>query len=273
MAQDGQARFGLVEVRRDDPAEKWLVRQALSVESDLAGFDSPMVFPVFGRGHVMEPYLGKGITTANLAEVAAFMRGPCACEVKDSSAGVDLLTDQDWVAALSGWAAAPAARSSLLLGGLAGGEQPAAAKPAKPQPPAERQAAKPAARAGSAPKGDATTAAVAAAGIEGQGGGSPPSADGGGPGPKPAATTAQPSGARPGGTAPSQERQATSGPALQQATVPAAAVVDDQAGGSLGGALAWRLGLALGAAAVMVALGGVLLIRRQTGRDGSREPV
>jgi len=87
---------GAVEVRRDDPAESWFVRQLMALEPDLADLANAMVFPVFGRGHVMEPYLGKGITVANLKQVAEFMNGPCACEVKTASVGTDLLTDFDW---------------------------------------------------------------------------------------------------------------------------------------------------------------------------------
>ncbi len=91
-----EAEVGSVEVRRDDPAERWLVRQVMALEADLADLGNAMVFPVFGRGHIMEPYLGKGITVRNLDEVIAFMAGPCACEVKTASIGMDILTDFDW---------------------------------------------------------------------------------------------------------------------------------------------------------------------------------
>jgi hypothetical protein len=87
---------GFVEVRRDAPEERWLVRQLLSLEEDLSAITGPMVFAVFGRGHAMEPCLGRGITGENMAALAAFMAGPCTCEVKEEHLGMDLLTRWDW---------------------------------------------------------------------------------------------------------------------------------------------------------------------------------
>ena len=94
-------RVGRVSVDRTSPAEKWLVRQLLAVESDLPELPDPMVFGVFGKGHVLEPYVGAGITEANLTELIEFINGPCACEVKTTSAGMDLLTDFKWPADIS----------------------------------------------------------------------------------------------------------------------------------------------------------------------------
>lgn len=93
---------GLVEVRRDDPKERWLVRQLLQLEDDLRGIRSPMVFGVFGRAHATEPYVSKGISAENMAELLEFMNGPCACEIKTSSLGMDLLTNFNWQAHLAG---------------------------------------------------------------------------------------------------------------------------------------------------------------------------
>lgn len=95
-AKTKQMDLGIVEVSRTDPGEKGFVQQLLGLEDDLAGLKNPMVFAVFGRGHVMEPYVGKGITRDNLLELAAFMNGPCSCDIKSSSAGMDLLTSYDW---------------------------------------------------------------------------------------------------------------------------------------------------------------------------------
>lgn len=100
-AQDVQ--IGIVEVSRDDSQEQWLVQQLLRLEDDLADLDSTMIFPVFGRGHVLEPYLGKGITATNITQPIAFMSGPCACEVKNCSAGMDLLTNYDWQTQVANW--------------------------------------------------------------------------------------------------------------------------------------------------------------------------
>lgn len=95
-AKEEQSDVGLVLVRRDDPKEKWFVRQLLILEPDLKDLKNAMVFAVFGRGHVLEPYLGKGITEMNLAEVIWFMNGPCSCEIKMTAPGMDVLTDWNW---------------------------------------------------------------------------------------------------------------------------------------------------------------------------------
>ncbi len=95
---------GFLEVRRDDKSEKWLVDQLLCVEEDLKEIQRPMVFGTFGRAHVLEPFLGKGITYDNMLDLLAFMNGPCSCEIKAASPGMDLLTDWDWDARVSGWA-------------------------------------------------------------------------------------------------------------------------------------------------------------------------
>ncbi len=107
VVEDARVRMGLLEVSRQDPSERWLVRQLLAVEADLGERRGPMVFGAYGRGHVTEAYLGKGITASNLAELAKFMNGPCTCEIKAANLGVDLVSDWDWEAHVSGTAAPP----------------------------------------------------------------------------------------------------------------------------------------------------------------------
>ena len=89
--------LGLIEVSRSDPAEKWLIRAMMTIEPDLAGLaDQPMVFGVFGRARVLEPFVGKGITVDNLSQLVDFVTGACSCQVKDANPGVDLLTAWNW---------------------------------------------------------------------------------------------------------------------------------------------------------------------------------
>ncbi|MFQ6097056.1 MAG: hypothetical protein ACE5O2_04955 [Armatimonadota bacterium] len=87
---------GVVTVLRDDPKERWLIRQLLEIEDDLADLQAPMVFGMFGRGHALEPCLGAGITDENLMQVVRFINGPCSCEIKAQNPGMDLLTNWDW---------------------------------------------------------------------------------------------------------------------------------------------------------------------------------
>jgi hypothetical protein len=93
--------FSLIRVRRDDPAEQALVAMLIGSEPDLAERDDPMVFPVFGRGRALLPLIGAGITAKNIHDSAAFLVGPCSCEVKELNPGFDLLLSTDWEKRLS----------------------------------------------------------------------------------------------------------------------------------------------------------------------------
>jgi hypothetical protein len=95
-----QFKIGLVTLQRTDPAEKCLIQCLLTVEREVpeaAGL--PMVFPVFGRGRVLAPCVGKGITVENLCGQLEVVTGPCSCMVKAQNPGVDLLFCWDWDAA------------------------------------------------------------------------------------------------------------------------------------------------------------------------------
>ncbi len=88
--------FSVLRVGRKDPAEEMLVQMLLNTEDDLPGRSDPMVFPAFGRGRVMPALVGAGITPENIAEAAAFLVGPCSCELKRDNPGVDLLLTTNW---------------------------------------------------------------------------------------------------------------------------------------------------------------------------------
>jgi hypothetical protein len=101
-------KLAALKLSRSDPAEKWLVDSLLSVEPDLRESQfakSAMIFAVFGRGRVMPPFVGKGITAENLAEGVSFLTGPCSCVIKDQNPGADLLIRRDWDAVAEAWAA------------------------------------------------------------------------------------------------------------------------------------------------------------------------
>jgi len=102
-AKAADFEFGVLEVKRDDPAEAWFIRQLLAIESDLIEFSEPMVFGVFGRGHFLPPFLGRGINEMNMEDLAAFMNGPCTCEIKTSSLGMDYISDWDWDHHIADW--------------------------------------------------------------------------------------------------------------------------------------------------------------------------
>ena len=88
--------FPMLQLRRDDPAEPFLVRCLLATEPDLKDLKAPMVFPIFGRGRVLYSLVGRGITMENVTHAASFLLGSCSCQIKEQNPGVDLLMSADW---------------------------------------------------------------------------------------------------------------------------------------------------------------------------------
>jgi len=92
--------FSILPVSRSDPNERMLLTLLLNSEPDLDEYsDEPMVFPVLGRGRVLFALIGEGITVDNIRETIYFLTGPCGCEIKMMSPGVDLLLAANWDAA------------------------------------------------------------------------------------------------------------------------------------------------------------------------------
>jgi len=92
--------FSILPVSRSDPNERMLLTLLLNSEPDLDEYaDKPMVFPVLGRGRVLFALIGDGITADNIRETIYFLTGPCGCEIKMMSPGVDLLLTANWDAA------------------------------------------------------------------------------------------------------------------------------------------------------------------------------
>lgn len=88
--------FSAVRLKRDDPQEQMLIEMLLGSEADLREFDSPMAFPVFGRGRVLYALVGDGINGDTLHEACSTLVGPCTCQVKDQNPGIDLVTSIAW---------------------------------------------------------------------------------------------------------------------------------------------------------------------------------
>jgi hypothetical protein len=92
-----EIKFSLIQLRRDDPRERFLVDALIHSEADLAEYsEEPIVFPVFGRGIVLYALVGPGIDEENIREAAKFLAGPCSCQVKEQNPGFDLLFNTDW---------------------------------------------------------------------------------------------------------------------------------------------------------------------------------
>lgn len=89
-------QFSTLTVRRDDPAERFLLESLLKSEDDLLDFDEPLAFPVFGQGRVLYALVGKGINSATVRSASQFIGGPCSCQVKNQNPGFDLLLNHNW---------------------------------------------------------------------------------------------------------------------------------------------------------------------------------
>jgi len=89
--------FSTVSLSRTDPNERALLSMIMHSEPDLDEYvKEPMAVPVFGRGRALYTLIGEGINADNIREAAAFLSGPCGCEIKMMNPGVDLLMAVNW---------------------------------------------------------------------------------------------------------------------------------------------------------------------------------
>lgn len=89
--------FSTVSISRNDPNERMLLSMIMHSEPDLHDYvKEPMAVPVFGRGRALYTLVGEGINADNIREAAAFLTGPCGCEIKMMNPGVDLMMAVDW---------------------------------------------------------------------------------------------------------------------------------------------------------------------------------
>lgn len=92
-----QAKFSVLKIRRDDPAEAAFIAMLAGPEG-LAALpkDGPFAALVFGRGRVLGAWPGEKLTSELIEEATLFLTGACSCEVKNLNPGWDLLTNVDW---------------------------------------------------------------------------------------------------------------------------------------------------------------------------------
>jgi hypothetical protein len=95
-AKPAQVDVGLLRIRRDDPAEKWLVLSLLHLEPEIDERTDTMVFSVYARGRVNPPAIGTGISADELERQVKFVLGPCACTIKHDNPGMDLALVANW---------------------------------------------------------------------------------------------------------------------------------------------------------------------------------
>lgn len=90
-------KFEIRRLSQNDETERMFVAMLTNSEIDLDDYrHEPMVFPIFGRGLIMNALIGRGINANMLRRTAEFLTGPCSCTVKSLNPGTDLLTTADW---------------------------------------------------------------------------------------------------------------------------------------------------------------------------------
>jgi len=95
--------FSVLRVARTDAAEKLLIAMLVNSDEEVAERSKePIMFPVFGRGRVLDAFVGKGINADTVSDAAAFLCAACSCTVKRLNPGYDLLMATDWDAVLGG---------------------------------------------------------------------------------------------------------------------------------------------------------------------------
>ena len=92
--------FSTVRVSRQDPQERIFVEMLLGSEPGLRDLDSPMAFPMYGRGRALYALVGKGINPKTVRAACALVVGPCSCQIKDDNPGVDMLFATNWNAGI-----------------------------------------------------------------------------------------------------------------------------------------------------------------------------
>ena len=109
--------FSMLRVSREDPAERLFVKLLTATMPALDRVAMPIVFPIFGRGRVLDALVGPQIDKDVIEDACAFLVGPCSCIVKSQNPGLDMLMTVDWDAALSGQKSAiPAVEPPPLTG-------------------------------------------------------------------------------------------------------------------------------------------------------------
>jgi hypothetical protein len=121
--------FSTLRVSRSDPAERFLVSQLVRWHPALIAETKAMLFPVFGRGRVLPPAVGEGISAQVIDTMARLLTGPCSCQIKEMNTGFDLLMATDW--SRLGQALQTTAGGPPILEGLSKFAQDATNQPAR----------------------------------------------------------------------------------------------------------------------------------------------
>lgn len=89
-------KFTTLRIRRDDPAEKPLLRMLTGPNGDIDPNTTSFAAAVFGRGRVLGAWPLEVLDDASLEDASMFLVGRCGCRLKNQNPGWDILLNVDW---------------------------------------------------------------------------------------------------------------------------------------------------------------------------------
>ena len=96
--------FDVVRPAKNDPEETFFLSMLETLAAPIRDEfpDTPIVFPVFGRGRTIEGIPAPMINDDVMMRACEYLCSACSCEVKQENPGVDLLMRADWEKSLEG---------------------------------------------------------------------------------------------------------------------------------------------------------------------------
>ena len=92
--------FSRQRLELDDPSERALRALITGLRGEAAGDREAFVFPVFGRGRMLDPLTAAAFSEEKILQGCRYLCAACSCQVKSLNPGIDLLLAADWDAAL-----------------------------------------------------------------------------------------------------------------------------------------------------------------------------
>lgn len=128
-------KVAVLKLDRASPDESWLVKMLLAMDPEAAKqTQEPMLFAIYGRGRVMPPGIGREVHLDSLTNLLSFLADRCSCTVKDQNPGLDLLMKWNWEAVAEKFAAEEDASLEQPLYAEQPADQAAAQKHSAPAP-------------------------------------------------------------------------------------------------------------------------------------------
>ncbi|MCB1274948.1 hypothetical protein [Prosthecobacter sp.] len=122
-------KFTVMRIRRDDPAEKPLLRMLTGPGGEIDPDKTSFAAAVFGRGRVLGAWPLEILDDASLEDVSMFLVGRCGCRMKNENPGWDILLNVDWEKSLGEASLAVHSTAGSISGVDAAAPQAVSAEP------------------------------------------------------------------------------------------------------------------------------------------------